>query len=129
MKHALVATLAVVLLALGGCVHVEQHEHRQARRGPPPHAPAHGYRHHQQELDMRYDAALGVYVVIGHPNHFYSDGHYFRRVGSHWERCGSWKKGKWKAVEVALVPLPLARHYHAKHPKPGKGHVPAKHAD
>jgi hypothetical protein len=131
MKHILIAMLAVVLLGLGGCVNVEKHEEHHARRGPPPHAPAHGYRHQQHQVNMRYDAHLGVYVVIGHPDHYFSDGHYFRRAGSHWERCGNWKKGKWKSIELAMVPTPLARHYHAKGPKRGKGHGhgPAKHAD
>ena len=135
MKRTLIATVAAGLLALAGCVHVDQ-LHRAARRGPPPHAPAHGYRHHQQAVDLRYDVQLGVYVVIGHPNHFFSDGHYFRRVDSRWERCGSWKKGHWKAVDVAVVPVPLARHYRSKGPKHGKakghghGHGgPAKHDD
>jgi len=133
MKRTLIATVAVGLLALAGCVHVQQHEQRAARRGPPPHAPAHGYRHHQSAVDLRFDAQLGVYVVIGHPNHFFDDGHYFRRVGSRWERCGSWKKGNWKTVEVAVVPVSLARHYRGKGPKHGKakghGHGPAKHDD
>ena len=134
MKRALIATLAAGLLALAGCVHVEQREHQEARRGPPPHAPAHGYRHHYHAVDLRYDTYLGVYVVIGHPNHFFSDGHYFRRTGSQWERCRSWKKGNWKTVEVVVVPVQLARHYRGKGPKHGKGNGhghggPAKHDD
>jgi hypothetical protein len=134
MKQSLAATFAAGLLVLAGCVHVEHNEKHEARRGPPPHAPAHGYRHHQKAVDLRFDVQLGVYVVIGHPNHFYSDGHYFRRVGPRWERCGSWKKGNWKVVEVDVVPVQLARHYRGKGQKHGKGHGhghggPAKHDD
>jgi hypothetical protein len=133
MKRVAIATLAATLLALAGCVHVEQHEHHAKKHGPPPHAPAHGYRHHAADVDLRYDAHLGVYVVIGHPHHFFHDGHYYRRVASRWERCGSWKKGDWMPVEVALVPVPLVAHYQGKDPRHGKakghGHGPAKHAD
>lgn len=133
MKRVAIATLAAALLALVGCVHVEDNDHQAKRNGPPPHAPAHGYRHHKADVDLRYDAHLGVYVVIGHPHHFFHDGRYYRRVASHWERCGSWKKGNWKPVEVALVPVPLVKHYQAKGPKHGKakgrGHGSAGHDD
>lgn len=133
MKRAAIATLLATLLAVAGCVHVEEHEHHAKRGGPPPHAPAHGYRHHKGGVDLRYDTHLGVYVVIGHPDHFFYDGRYFRRVASHWERCGSWKKADWKRVEAAAVPASLASHYRAKGPKHGKarghGHGPAKRGD
>jgi hypothetical protein len=122
MKRLVIATLAASLLALVGCVHVEDHDHGK-RGGPPPHAPAHGYRHHHEGAQLRYDAHLGVYVVIGHPDHFFHDGHYYRRLASRWDRCGNWKKGNWKPIELARVPAPLVKHYQAKGPKagPGKG--------
>jgi hypothetical protein len=132
MSRPLVATLFASLLALAGCIHVHEHDHHQARRGPPPHAPAHGYRHHHHEVDLRYDVHLGVYVVIGHPHHFFHDGRYYRRAGSGWERCSSWKKAHWKRVEVVGVPVALAKHYQVKKHKVGKhghGHGPAKHRE
>jgi hypothetical protein len=122
MKRLALATLVASLLALVGCVHVEDHDHHGAKHGgPPPHAPAHGYRQQHGGADLRYDGHLGVYVVIGHPDHFFHDGFYYRRLGSRWDRCGSWKKGNWKPVELALVPPPLVKHYKAKGSKPGKG--------
>ena len=137
--RTVVATLAAAGLALAGCVHVEErheshHEHVEARRGPPPHAPAHGYRHKHRTLDLRYDQVLGVYVVIGHPDHFFHEGYYFRRASSRWERCRSWKKADWTVVAVEIVPVQLAKHYKGKGPKHGKakGHSkggPAKHDD
>jgi len=134
MPRPLAASLLAGLIALAGCVNVHEHDHRQAKRhGPPPHAPAHGYRHHHRDVDLRYDVHLGVYVVIGHPHHFFHDGHYYRRVASRWERCGSWKKGDWMRVEVGVVPVTLASHYKVKGPKQGKakghGPGPAKHDD
>jgi hypothetical protein len=123
--RAAVATLAMTLLVWTGCVHVD--ETKDARRGPPPLAPAHGYRHQHGAVDLRWDAHLGVYVVIGHPHHFFHDGRYYRRAGEHWERCGGWKKANWRRVEAAEVPAPLAEHYRkAERGKPGKGHGPAK---
>jgi hypothetical protein len=127
------AIFAAGLLAWSGCVHV--HETKEARQGPPPHAPAHGYRHHHGPVDLRWDAHLGVYVVIGHPHHFFHDGRYYRRSGDHWERCGKWEKANWKRIAGADVPGPLATHYRGKggkagkSGKPGKGHGPAKHGD
>lgn len=137
MRRIALATFAAGLLALTGCVHVHEHDHHhRSKGGPPPWAPAHGYRHKHHGPDLVYDAHIGVYVVVGHPHVYFHDGHYFRRVSSHWERCGDWKKGKWKAVEAGKVPGPLAKHYAAKGPKPGKGKGkgkgkggPAKHWD
>lgn len=129
MKRAAIAILVVGLLAWTGCVHVQ--ETKSARRGPPPHAPAHGYRHAHGPVDLRWDAHLGVYVVIGHPHHFFHDGRYYRRTAGHWERCGRWEKGSWKRIDATHVPSPLAKHYRGKGKGggPGKGHGPAKRRD
>jgi hypothetical protein len=125
MRRIALATFAAGLLALAGCVHEHDHGHT-SKGGPPPWAPAHGYRHKHHGPDLVFDAHVGVYVVVGHPHVYFHDGHYFRRVRSHWERCGDWKKGKWKAVEVSRVPGPLVKHYAAKGKGKRKGHGPAK---
>jgi hypothetical protein len=138
MKRIVIATLAAGLLALAGCVHVHEHESKnqhERKGGPPPWAPAHGYRHKQPGPDLVFDAHIGVYVVVGHPQVYFHDGHYFRLVSSHWERCRNWEKGHWKTVDVAMVPDPLAKHYAKKGSKHGKGKAkghgngPAKHDD
>ena len=136
MRRPLTATLLALLFLLGACVHVHEHEHKHKHKGgPPPWAPAHGYRHKQPGPDLVFDAHIGVYVVVGHPQVYFHDGHYFRRVSSHWERCGDWKKAHWKNVDAARVPDPLLKHYAKKGPKhgkgkaKGKGHGPAKHGD
>jgi hypothetical protein len=132
MPRPLAASLLAALLALAGCVHVHEHEHHHGKRGgPPPWAPAHGYRHHHGGVDLVWDAHIGVYVVVGHRHAYFHDGWYFRRVGTRWERCKSWKQARWKVVEVDVVPVALVK-YHAprkaKHGK-GRGHGPARHAD
>jgi hypothetical protein len=121
MRRFALASFAAGLLALAGCVHVHEHDHgHKGKGGPPPWAPAHGYRHKHHGPDLVFDAHLGVYVVVGHPHVYFHDGHYFRRAHSRWERCRDWKQAKWKIVEVGRVPGPLAEHYAAKG-KPGKG--------
>lgn len=138
MRHFVLATIAAAVLALG-CVHDHGHGHDpKSKGGPPPWAPAHGYRHKHAGHELRFDAQLGVYVVVGLPHVYFQSDHYYRRVDSHWERCRKLDKAKWKAIDAAAVPTSLAKHYE-KGPKPGHGHGnghgkskgkgPAKHAD
>jgi hypothetical protein len=78
--------------------------------GPPPHAPAHGYRHkHKGGVEMVYDSKLQVYVVKGKSKHYYCDGKYYRR-----ERAG-WKvsvdiDGPWRVTVESRLPGRLAIH-------------------
>jgi hypothetical protein len=52
---------------------------KQKRHGPPPHAPAHGYRAKTGEgLAIVYDSKLRVYVVVDVLNHYYHNGFYYR---------------------------------------------------
>lgn len=97
----------------GGEVH-----HKTARRpGPPPHAPAHGYRHKhaQHGVDLVFDKGLGVYVVVGYDNLFYNDGFFFRYSGGHWEMSvGIEDRAHWQVAPSRSVPRGLKA-------KPGKG--------
>ena len=96
---ASLASLLAFTLALGACTHAGvvvgdshppvvtgDHDH-----GPPPHAPAHGYRrkhqdqHHGGDIELVFDSGLGVYVVVGFPSHYWLDGTYYR------ERSGSFE--------------------------------------
>ncbi len=88
----LVLTTGVCAFVLTGCVYHHPHAHRQARveshahkPGPPPHAPAHGYRHKRHSgPELVFDSALGVYMVVGHEHHYFHDGHYLRRHDGVW---------------------------------------------
>jgi hypothetical protein len=67
--------------------------------GPPDHAPAHGYRKKQgnESVVLVYDAGLGVYIVSGYDNCYYTAGQFYRKVEGAWE----WSvciDGPWKAV-------------------------------
>lgn len=93
-------SLSAVAL-LGGCYHYRGY-------GPPPHAPAHGYRRRHHDRWLVYDAGLGLYVVSGYPGLYFHDGHYYRRHGDHWDhapRIG----GPWQATRRRRLPPGLAK--------------------
>jgi hypothetical protein len=115
------ALLMVLLSPASGCVY---HQHRAmappgyARgHGPPPHAPAHGYRHkhHHDAVDLVFDAGLGVYAVVGRPGYYWYIDHYLRWVSGEW-RVSSRIDGVWVVVSSDRVPAKLV----AKHAKHGK---------
>jgi hypothetical protein len=129
--------IALVTPTLPGCVH---HHHRHSasapakvkKGGPPPWAPAHGYRHkHAQGVDLAFDSALGVYVVVGYENHFFYRDHFYRGSGSDWQMSAH-IRGSWISVDASRLPHGLAVRAHEKHrhhPKPhpakqgkGRGH-------
>jgi len=133
------AAIAASALAAQGCI-VDPHHHHWGgatepavakRAGPPPHAPAHGYRHKQHDrsgsqLSLRFDTDLGVYVVLGQPDHYWSNDRYFRWSGAHWEVSTELGHGWSIVVNGAVPPRLAAKHAHHKpHHKKWK-HVPAK---
>lgn len=76
----------------------------EKRVGPPPHAPAHGYRHkHPDGTRLEYDSRLGVYVVLGHTNLYFSDGMYYRPTSVSWEISAKIGSG-WKPVSEKRLP-------------------------
>ena len=73
---------------------------------PPPHAPAHGYRHKQHGVELVYDSGRGVYVVVDFPLHFYFKGNYYRYHEPHWE-VGVHVDGPWESVSEEALPRGL----------------------
>jgi hypothetical protein len=69
---------------------------------------------------------MSVYVVLGHTDHFYWDGHFLRLRGIAWEVSAS-LRGPWKPYAARSLPpgLRKAQPTKAKRGK-NKGHVPAK---
>ncbi len=134
------AAIAASALAAQGCIVDQHHRHWGGatepavakRAGPPPHAPAHGYRHKRHDtsgtqVTLQFDTDLGVYVVLGHRDHYWSSDRYFRWSGEHWE-VSTELEGGWTVVVSGDVPPRLvAKHAHHKaHHKRWK-HAPAKH--
>ncbi|MEE9280741.1 MAG: hypothetical protein V3V67_11255 [Myxococcota bacterium] len=128
---------ALVLVALGavlgGCAvqHLRPATHRHPRAssarvhepGPPPRAPAHGYRHKQHGgVELVFDAKIGVYVVIGHSGHYFRDGYYLRLVDGVWQISAALDRG-WAVVPSDRIPKGLR----GKHGKKKLHGIPARH--
>ncbi len=130
----LLAVAAVTLAALGGCAKRTHHDSStvvvtsnddtsRVGHGPPPHAPAHGYRHKMRDdTALAYDADLGVYVVIGTSGVYYHSERqlYYRMKGSTWEASASLSDG-WRRVSDDALPGKLAS------AQKGRGKGKAKH--
>lgn len=130
--------LAGLCLALAGCSHggsvtvgnrePARHAHPGRGHGPPPHAPAHGYRAKQHhvvgDVELVFDSDLGVYLVVGMPNHFYWDGIYLRVEKGSWYASARLDSG-WKPRKASSLPPGLrkqaARGKGKKHKGPAKG--------
>lgn len=126
MKPRLSLALALASLVgvpLAGCVVVGAPAGRHYDSGPPPHAPAHGYRMKHHGHEHVYDSELGVYVVLGLSNVWFLDGSYFRIAGDRWE-VSVGAPGPWRVAAVSAVPLRLyqKRHPHGEPPGLAKKH-------
>jgi len=144
---AFLAAVAAILLFTGcqsdGGFHVSagttppppphhEHAHKQHKHGPPPHAPAHGYRAKHQGCDLRYDRTVGCYAVVGYNDYYYNDGVFFRFGSDGWQMSAQVGNG-WSSVEAVRVPQPLVVKYqgkdHGKGNKGGKGKGNSKHSE
>jgi len=142
MKITGIALAAIVVSALAAQGCIAHHHHPQSSRaaepavvkrgGPPPHAPAHGHRHKHHDtsgtqVTLQFDTDLGVYVVLGHRDHYWSGNRYFRWSGEHWE-VSTALAGGWTVVVRGNVPPSLAaKHAHHKAHHKRRKHAPAKH--
>ena len=108
--------LLLPLALLMGCVgstavRYDSHPHYEYsdvyyRTGPPPYAPAHGYRHHYHNHDMIYDSGIRAYIIVGMPDYYYDNGFYFRYSDYGWQISGSLSDG-WKVTDERRVPKKL----------------------
>jgi hypothetical protein len=129
--------IGIAALALGcagaSCtqVIVEEPAPRQVSRGdgPPPHAPAHGYRAKtRQGVEVVFDKGLGVFVVVGlSRTYFWGDLYYRQGSGERWERCDR-LDGAWVGIVETSLP-PGLRGWHgaprSRLPAKARGHAPA----
>jgi hypothetical protein len=105
----MVTALALCLALAAGCTTVRTPPPGgpAPRHGPPPHAPAHGYRHKtDQGVDIVFNSSLGLYVVVGAKDHYYYDGSYYRRLGDRWEVSLRYD-GSWKPISATALPTGL----------------------
>jgi hypothetical protein len=132
MRWRLVAALLGAFLVCSlGCVVVDAGDAPPGRaesyhRGPPPHAPAHGYRQKYHGRDLVFDSELGVYVVVGLPDLWFLDGSYFRWYGERWE-MGVHVDGPWRVAPEDHVPGRLREKRHPHGGPPGQLKKNGKH--
>lgn len=74
--------------------------------GPPPHAPANGYRYKHRNCELVYDSRLELYVVVGTTGKYYSDGTFYRVRGHKWY-SGRDADGPWRVVRKSALPRGL----------------------
>jgi hypothetical protein len=106
-----------LLLVLPGC---SRHYHSQSaasttvvrmdkQHGPPPHAPAHGYRYKLGDGNqLKYDSGLKLYVVVDRADHYYDNGLYFRLRNDQWEMSAS-LGGEWTVASTSRLPKTLRK--------------------
>jgi hypothetical protein len=76
--------------------------------GPPPHAPAHGYRARHRKSRLVFDSRLGVYIVTDYPDYYYADGVYYRLRGGYWQIGGD-LDGPWRDADRRQLPPGLRK--------------------
>jgi len=101
-------------------VHMKERPHKN---GPPPHAPAHGYRHkHEHDVELEYDSGIDAYLVIEFPGTYFYNGLYSRFSSEeHWKVAEN-LSGPWRVPKEGEIPLKLAKVYEEDHPDREKGH-------
>ena len=127
MRQAISGVLVVALCVTGmactgnSAVQNQQTGPSKSRgHGPPPHAPAHGYRAKTQDgLELVFRADYGVYEVVGRDSYYYQDGVIYRQDSIGWI-IGRSVDGPWTSVSEGQIP-PGLRSDH-----PGKGHSQGK---
>ncbi len=126
-KFLSVVVLVCMLLMLVSCssfsIGMGSGRRHRAKHGPPPHAPAHGYRQKHQGVELVYDSGRGVYVVIDLPSHYYFKGLYYRRGEIQWE-AGVNIDGPWEFVSEDAMPKGLRAKEKGKgksKERPGRG--------
>ena len=84
-----------------------------SKKGPPPHAPAHGYRHKQGNVVLVYQSNLGIYAVDGHKGYYFHEGDFYRSHKGKWQMSANFG-GPWKKISESKLPKGLNNNQHAK---------------
>jgi len=106
----LLATLLVAsAFTMTGCA-IYPAQHYSTGYGPPPHAPAHGYRHKHDNHDLVYDSGLGVYLVSGYPGYYFQDNSYYRHDNDGWYYSKQVDRD-WQQYRQDRLPPGLAKKY------------------
>jgi len=99
------------------------------KKGPPPHAPAHGYRHKRHHgHDLVYDSGIGAYIVVNVPETYFGNNLYLKvSTDGRW-MVSTTLEGGWRVAVGNEVPDKLKEHKGKKKKhKKKKGHKKNKH--
>ncbi|NIR31208.1 MAG: hypothetical protein GWN84_18240 [Gammaproteobacteria bacterium] len=107
MKHGLAAAV-VLFLGPTSCSALYVYESSGATRGQgsPAQVPD-GFegsrRTYVQGIELRYDPARQVYVLLGRPGTYFHNGSFYRRVEGRWQTSES-LAGGWRPASRAELP-------------------------
>jgi hypothetical protein len=128
MKNTMI--LLVTLALITGCAGVDTIlrfpsrgtvDAKPAKHGPPPHAPAHGYRHkHQHGVQLEFDTGIGAYVVVDLPDTYFFNGLYVRISSDGRWTVAPHLDNPWRVAVEGEVPLKLKKKKAKKNPGKGK---------
>lgn len=115
VRISIVVVLLAGSIAVFGCSRTVVHKGRSSKTetaeadkpGPPPHAPAHGYRHkHSNGVVLVYESSIGVYVVSGYRDVYFYKNSYYRMHKNRWQAShrvdGPWRQSSDKKVPPGL---------------------------
>ena len=134
MRYIGVALIVLLFLSLEGCRaifeggggHVPYPSSGRVKgkhrgHGPPPHAPAHGYRHkHHNDIELEFDSGLGVYLAVNMPDIYFFNGLYLKISDGYWVVTDHLDR-PWRASLKDEVPLRLKKSRGRSHKGKGKG--------
>lgn len=94
----------------------------QSHSGPPDHAPAHGYRkkHDRHDVELVYDAGLGVYAVAEYAGYYFHGDVFYRLDDGAWHISAN-IDGPWNPAPEYRIPPGLEKHGKSKNKNQGKG--------
>ena len=131
--YSLLITLSLSSCYGGGVLVIpaETHSHTTivTHNAPPPHAPAHGYRHRYDNHELKFDTGYGVYLVLNNPGLYFYNDHYIRFYNDSWQITNR-LQDRWRPARQNDVPLKLERtKHHDKKRYAEVMHGPDKHYD
>lgn len=115
-RGLLIAAFAVGTIAVLGCAPTVDFKEAPSppdlvgadKSGPPPQAPADGYRlRHPDGVVLVYDSGIGVYVVSGYTDVYYQGHWYYRLHRNSWHASrhidGPWQRAITKQIPPGLL--------------------------
>ena len=96
--------------------------------GPPPHAPAHGYRHKTPDgHELEYDSRIDAYVVLNIPETYFGNNWYIRLSSDGRWLVSATLDGGWRVAVGNEVPYKLKEYKKTEYKMKGnKGKKPKK---